>query len=167
MANFAYLKTGRLECPCCGQVISLPDDILAFQWGYCPGRVLDPQLGYEWGDAILWRSDEAGRIPSWVYFRGADALGANIGDPTIADVRVRAFASGWNEVVCSACGTSGVDIQIEQGILTKVVAATSGCEIARIAPDGRIIPCPEWDDAPMSVHELNRTCPLIIPDAMP
>ena len=128
--------------------------------------MLDPQRGYAWGDAILWRSDETGRIPSWVYFRGTDAFGANIGDPSIANLCVRAFASGGNEIACDACGASGVDMQIERGILTKAVAATSGCEIARIAPDGRIIPCPEWDDAPMSMHELNRACPLIVPDAM-
>lgn len=167
MANLAYLKTEKLECPCCGQDLPLPHGILQFQWGYCPGRQLDPQRGYKWGDAILWRSDEAGRIPSWVYFRGTDAFGANVGDPSIANLRVRAFALGWNEIVCDACGASSIDIQIERGILTKVVAATPGCEIACIAPDGRIIPCPEWDDRPMSTHELHRACQFVIPDAMP
>lgn len=145
--------------------MSLPEGILQFQWGYCPGRVLDPQRVYAWGDAILWRSDEAGRIPSWVYFRGADGFGANIGDPSVANVRVRAFTLGWNEIGCDVCGLAAVDMHIERGILTKVVEATLGCEIARIVDDGRIIPCPEWDDHPMSTHELNRACPLIIPDA--
>lgn len=167
MAKFAYLKTEKLECPCCGQCLSPPDGMLQFQWGYCPAAYPDPQRTYGWGDAILWQSDEAGRIPPWVYFCGANGFGANLGDPSIANLRVRAFAWGWNEIVCDACGASSIDIQIERGILTKVVPATPGCEIACITPDGRIIPCPEWDDHPMSMHELNRECPLIVPDAMP
>lgn len=148
MPSYAHL-VARVPCPSCGADIEgLTDDLVAFQWGYCPSRLPWDDLFYRMGDAIRWRLDDEGRIRPWVYFAGA-LQGGNIGDPSIQDLVVRVFDLGGTDLVCRSCSASGLAIRIRSGQIAGFEAARQNGDIGVVGLDGRIQSRPDWDDYPM------------------
>ena len=91
MPSYAHVR-GEQTCPHCGGDFFFEGGtVLSFQWGYCPARyIVDGEI-YEVGDALRWRTDKAGIIPPWTYFKGLDQAG-NIGDPAVANLVARETA---------------------------------------------------------------------------
>ncbi len=86
MPNYCYLESD-LKCPFCQIVVS---DLLWFQWGFSPGKLVHQDYLYHLGDSIRWKACQDGTIPVWTYFESnGKEQGANLGDPTFGDLIVR------------------------------------------------------------------------------
>ncbi len=147
MPSYSHV-VARVPCTRCNaEITSRTDDLVAFQWGYCPSRQPWDALFYRLGDAIRWRLDDAGRIRPWTYFEGA-LQGGNLGDPSVGDLVVRALDLGGNDLVCKGCGAS-VALRILGGRLVGFESAPADCDIAVVDADGVVHPRPDWNDHPM------------------
>lgn len=148
MASYAHL-IALLPCPHCGAFLPGPDDnLLAFQWGYCPSRQPWNELFYRPGDPLHWRLDDAGRIPPWSYFEGV-LQGGNVGDPAVRDLLVRAFDLGGGDLCCGGRRGGDIALRIEGGRIVRLDRIPPGCDVALLHGDGSVEPRPEWDDHPM------------------
>ncbi len=151
MASYAYLKTD-LNCPYCEKTIT---DMIAFQWGYCPGNWPRPEHIYQLYEKIRWKSCIDGSVPIWAYLD--DTTEANIGDTSIKSLLVRDSSHFWsNNVVCDSCKRElgGAVVKIENGTIQKAWIYKQGeiddnVDIFVILSDEHMKPMPEWNDHKM------------------
>lgn len=111
MPNYAYLSAD-VRCKCS---VTL-NDLITFQWGYCPGYGPREQWVYHLNSPINWRSCQDGSIPSWVYFEDGEA---NIGDSQYRNLVIIAPSS--TEICCASCGRlyGGIAVEVQDGVITS------------------------------------------------
>ena len=156
-----------LCCPDCRAVVT---DLCWFQWGYCASYSIVPEYLYRIGDAIRWAAADDGSIPAWTYF-DIDNHAGNLGDPAVLDLVVQdATELYWREESrrrrCPGCQQpiEGAAIEIRGGVIRRAWIYRRGeldhlVDLHELAPDGRLVPRPEWNDHPMEMVAGGRPPP--------
>lgn len=104
-----------LACPNCSLAT---DPVVGMRWGYCDSIRLNRVDPYSMGSPLAWASPlSTGEVPTWSSFSAFDA---NIGDPALSRVLVRA-----NEVParCLDCGhpSDGLGIEVSDDLISGVL----------------------------------------------
>lgn len=119
MARFAYMEE-NLKCPFCDAIIQ---DLIWFQWGYCPASQPLPESTYHIGDSINWKSCKDGSVPAWTYFVGYELIddAAQFGDVKIKNVIVKDLYNYPLDWYCPKCHKllGGAAIEIVNNIVTR------------------------------------------------
>jgi len=125
MPVYAHVEA-TVKCPTCGSTdwFSGMEDLVGFQWGFCPGRLPQKEYIYHIGDPIYWRPCSTGVIPAWTFFK-VDGYqdGGNVGDPTVRDLIVRqSFGADYFVMPCPTCGErlSGAAVEIRGGTIQAI-----------------------------------------------
>ncbi|MGH7424979.1 MAG: hypothetical protein ACREJP_02285 [Candidatus Methylomirabilales bacterium] len=149
MPLYAHVAA-QTRCPFCQREDGFAG-LIAFGWGYCPGRHYVADLVYRVGDPILWRACPDGTIPAWTFF-GPSAV--NSGDPAYTDL-----IACDPELMGSRCTcgqrVGGGAVEIRGGVITRAWIYPPGeldkhADIYLIAEDGELISMWDWDDHPVS-----------------
>lgn len=159
MPSYAYIDT-ELKCPNCDVVVT---DVVAFQWGFCPGYGPRSAHLYRLGDRVKWHRLSNGEVPSWTYFRDN---GGNLGDATVVNLFTQdELQFGWDDPgqqrQCSSCGSKfeGAIVEIRNGCLMRAWIYQKGefdhtVSYHVIQENGSLQLMPEWNDHPMPlIHE--------------
>ena len=149
MPNLAYVQIEAI-CPQCRFVL---DDMISFQWGYCPAsQPLDGCI-YQIGDSVKWAYNPNGTISPWTYLGDG---GANIGDPAFTTLAVTDIGH-WTREDCVNCGhlIGGGVVEICLGKIKDARLYTKGeypddADVLVRNVNGELVPMMEWFDPPMS-----------------
>ena len=149
MPNLAYVQI-KASCPNCRYVL---DDMISFQWGYCPALQPLENCVYQIGNSIQWAQNSVGTISPWAYFSDG---GANIGDPAFTTLDVTDVGH-WTREDCVNCGhpIGGGVVEINLGRITDARLYTMGeypdhADVFMKNVDGKLVSMTEWYDHSMS-----------------